>query len=73
MTLTVIRSQSNRTSLGCGGMGGLHYGCGVSKSAATCYHPSMDEKKREMFPSNLLIYTLKKEFWRQKGGGRGMG
>lgn len=62
MTLTVIRSQSNRTSLGCGGMGGLHYGCGVSKSAATCYHLSMDEKRNMSF----LIYTLMNEFWRQK-------
>lgn len=49
MTLTVIRSKSNRTYLGCGGMGGLHYGCGVSKSAATCYHLSMDENKNLSF------------------------
>ncbi len=68
MASTVIRSQSNRAPLGCGGTGDSHHGCAADKSAATvwCYHVNMDQNLWGMFPTLCWIgHEELRQIWRQ--------
>ncbi len=70
MASTVTRSQSNRATLGCGGMGDSHHGCAANKSAATawCYHVDMDQNPKEECLQHLVEYMpRRRQFWRQRG------
>lgn len=53
MASIVIRYQSNKTPLGCGGMGDLHHECAADKSAETTsiYHANVDQIFGGMFPA----------------------
>ncbi len=56
---TVIRSQSNRALLGCGGIEDSHHGCAANKSAATawCYHVNRTKTSEQCFPTPCRIHT----------------